>query len=280
MIEASSDIAVFVSSCDAYQDLWAPYFTFFFRYWPDCPFPIYLVANNSRYPDPRIQTILLGEDEGWATNTRHALEQLDYPYIFYTHEDFFPDRRVSTSRILRLLAYMKQRNAGYLRLYPSPGPDAVCADNQDVGEIHKGSEYRTSLQAAIWKREIMLALLKDGENAWEMEINGSIRSNKLDVPFLSAVRDPITNKVVDPPLSYFCTAVYKGRWMRRAVRFCAQEGVPIDLASRPVETFWRENWRRISGYAHWLIAPLSGVRRHYRESREINNLKKNRDSVL
>ena len=79
------------------------------------------------------------------------------------------DTRVENNRIKELLAYTKQRNAGYLRLYPVPGPDTVCIDYPTVGEISKGSEYRTSLQAAIWNREVLLALLKDGEDGWQFE---------------------------------------------------------------------------------------------------------------
>jgi len=256
-------VAVLISSCDAYEDLWTPYFTLFFRYWPDCPFPIYLIANDLVYPNKRVTTIRLGADHGWSTNTRLVLEQLKYPYIIYAHEDFLLNRSVCNTRIMRLLAYMRQRNAGYLRLYPCPGPDEVCVDNPEVGEIHKGSDYRTSLQMAIWKREVMITLLVDGENPWQMERNGSIRSNRLDVPFLSAVRDARTSKVVDPPISYFCTAIYKGLWMRKAIKFCAKECVPVNLTRRGTETIYHDIRRRIWPYIEWLISPPFTLRRYY-----------------
>ena len=248
-----------ISSCDPYEDLWEPFFTFFFRYWPDCPFPIYLIANQLSYPDPRVQTIKVGNDNGWATNTRNALERLNSPYIIYLQEDYLLDSPVSNDRIINLLTYMKRRNAGHLRLYPSPGPDTICVDNQTVGEIKKGSKYRTSLQAAIWNREIMLSLLKDGENGGQFEIFGTIRSNEIDLPFLSVRRDPTTNKIKDPPISYFCTAVLQGRWKRSAVVFCASEGVPIDLTRRPVETRWIEFSRQVRMWRHEL-AKLVGIR--------------------
>lgn len=262
-------VAILISSCDIYADLWKPYFTFFFRYWPDCPFPIYLVANDLEYEDERVITLRLGSDHGWAGNTRRALEQVQSPYVLYTHEDFFLNRSVSNTRILQLLDYMKLCGAGYLRLYPSPGPDEVCADNPEVGEIKKGSEYRTSLQAAIWKREVMLSLLVDGESPWQMERNGSLRSNALDVLFLSSVRDPVTDKVVDPPLSYFCTAVYKGLWMREAVEFCRKEGVPIDLTRRGTETAKHELWRSLSPYLSFFIKPLLTRRRRYLDRKRL-----------
>lgn len=255
--------AMLISSCDTYSDLWKPYFTFFFRYWQDCPFPIYLVANDLQYEDERVITIRLGSDHGWACNTRKALEQVQFPYVLYTHEDFFLNRRVHSTRILQLIGYMESRGAGYLRLYPSPGPDEICADNPEVGEIKKGSEYRTSLQAAIWNREVMLSLLVDGENAWQMERDGSLRSNGLDVPFLSVRRDAVTGKIKDPPLSYFCTAVYKGLWMRKAVEFCANEGVPIDLTRREVENARHEFMRWFWGHIGFAIKFVSRARKSF-----------------
>jgi len=245
-----------ISSCDAYEDLWGPFFTFLFRYWPDCPFPFHLITNHLSHPDPRVNTITVGDDKGWATNTRNALETLNSSYIIYFQEDFFLDTRVNNNRILNLLDYAIERNAGYLRLYPSPGPDIVCADNPIVGEIVKGSKYRTGLQAAIWNREVLLSLLKDGEDGWLMEVAGSIRSNNLDMPFLSMTRNPISNEIDDPPLSYFCTAVLKGRWMRAAVDFCEKEGVPIDLTRRPVDTLWIEFFRKLRQWRHKLAVYL------------------------
>ncbi len=238
-------LSIVISSCDAYEDLWKPYFTLFHRYWPDCPFPIYLITNKLKFDDSKVISVPVFPDRGWATVTREALERLADPYILYTHEDFFLDRKVDTSRILKLLDYMKKRGAAYLRLYPSPGPDVVFSDLPEVGEINKGSEYRTCLQAALWKREVMISLIRDGENPWQMEILGSQRSNELEMPFLSAIRNPNGHEIVNPPLSYFCTAVYKGLWMREAVKFCRREGVPIDLKRRGVETVWIETKRAV-----------------------------------
>ena len=81
--------ALLISSCDAYEDLWEPFFTFLFRYWPDCPYPIYLITNHLSYPDSRVQTILSGDDKGWATNMRYALEKINSSHIIYLQDDYF-----------------------------------------------------------------------------------------------------------------------------------------------------------------------------------------------
>lgn len=35
-----NDVTVLVNSCDAYEDLWFPYFEFFRLNWPDCPYKL------------------------------------------------------------------------------------------------------------------------------------------------------------------------------------------------------------------------------------------------
>jgi hypothetical protein len=75
-IEPGADISVLVVSCDAYQDLWKPFFSCFFKFWPDCPFPVYLGANFKKYEDDRVQTILIGQDLDYSTNLLMMLKQI------------------------------------------------------------------------------------------------------------------------------------------------------------------------------------------------------------
>ena len=49
------DPAILVVSFDAYQDLWPVFFQAFFKYWPDCPYRVYLGANTATYVHPRVQ---------------------------------------------------------------------------------------------------------------------------------------------------------------------------------------------------------------------------------
>jgi len=142
-----------------------------------------------------------------------------------------------------LATYMKRRRAGCLRIYPCSGPDVSCTDNIEVGEILKGSAYRLSTEAAIWDKQVLLGLLRQGERPWELEVLGSDKTNALDVPFLSINR----NDDNAYPISYFCTAVVHGKWALGAMKFCRKEGIHVDLSSRPVET-WHDRFRRSKMY--------------------------------
>lgn len=220
--------AVLISSCDRYQDLWDPFFTLFFRYWQDCPYPVYLGTHHLKYDHNRVTTIAVGDDTDWSSNFRSMLEQIPQPYVIVLIEDFLPTKSVDTTVIAELITYIQDKGAGCLRLFPCPGPDLPCPDNPLVGELSKGADYRLSLQAAIWNKQILLELLRDGESAWELELNGTKRTNALAAPFLCVAGDS--------PIPYFCTGVVKGKWVREAVKLCEKEGIEVDLTARSVQT--------------------------------------------
>jgi hypothetical protein len=226
----SPDVAVLVSSCDAYEDLWAPFFTLFRRYWPDCPYPVSLGAESRTFDDPDVRPLVVGDARGWADRLAAMLRRLDEPYVLLMLEDYLLNAPVDTPRIGRLVDRMTETGAACMRLMPVPGaPDADPAF-PDAGELPKGMAYRLSTQAAVWRRDELLGLLRPDESVWQVELEGTPRTNELERPFLSVVQG------APRPLPYFCTAILKGVWMREAVRMCRREGIAVDLTRRPAET--------------------------------------------
>ncbi len=226
------DVSVLVVSCDKYRDLWAPFFTLFFKYWPDCPYRIYLCSNEASYEDRRVNTILSGPDRSWSTNLKRCLERLTTECLILFQEDFLFSRSVNTKKVAVLVTYLLTHEAACLRLMPYPPPEKVINVSLGVGEIAKGVPYRVSLQTAIWRRDVLYELLKDGESPWDFEYAGSIRSNSTDKQFLSVIRDNRERW----PLEYFGTAIVQGKWVRQAVALCAREGIRIDRKQRAIES--------------------------------------------
>jgi hypothetical protein len=224
----SVSTALLVVSCDAYRDLWEPFFTLLFRYWTDCPFRIYLGSNHAAYPDRRVAALTVGEDRDWSSNLLRMLELIPDGGVLLLQEDFLIDRPVQTEKVKHLIGYADEKQAACLRLMPIPGPDQACADNPEVGSIAIGAAYRVSLQAAWWRKENLAAIARAGESPWQFEHLGSRRSDVLSAPFLS-LRDGI-----EYPLDYFTTAVFRGFWEPGAVALCRRENIPVDLKRRPV----------------------------------------------
>jgi hypothetical protein len=237
----AAETALLVVSCDSYRDLWPPFFTLFFRYWPDCPFPIFLGANDDGYPDRRVISLRIGEDQDWSSNLMRMLELIPLEGILLLQEDFLIDRPVQTGRIRRLIDTAQDMHAACLRLMPIPGPDVLRADHPELGEIRPGAEYRVSLQAAWWDKSHLATIPRAGESPWQFERLGSRRSDSIDAPFLCL------RKGADYPLDYFTTAVFRGYWEPGAVKLCRRENVYVDLRARPVMPLglrWERTLRR------------------------------------
>ncbi len=230
---------VIVSSCDAYSDAWHPFFTLFFRYWPDCPFVVYLISSEKKYPDSRVNSLQI-EDKKWASNILEVLGKINTPYVLYMQEDYFLQKIVDTTKILELVEKMRAWQAGYIRLIPSPKPGRLFEAESSLGVILPGSLYRTSLQGAIWSTETLKKLLRSGESGWDMEKYGSERSNGLPELFLSTYK---------PILDYYApTAIKKGKWMPGALWLCKKEGIVVDTSVRPTYTWRKVLWGRTRNY--------------------------------
>jgi hypothetical protein len=174
----SSDCVVVVSSCDAYSDLWAPFFNLFFKYWDDCPFEIVLCANFKTFDDKRVKTFLIGEDKGWSKGMLKVLDSIQAPNILLLLEDFFIEAPVDSAQILKYVNWVKQNNANVLRLCTVPGPNGASS-NEEIGIISVGADYRISTQAAIWNKDCLFSLIKEDESIWQFELIGTKRSDVL-----------------------------------------------------------------------------------------------------
>jgi len=211
--------ALLVVSCDKYADLWPPFFRLFFHFWPDCPFTIYLLSNNERLSLPGVNSILVGNDVSWSDNLLKAGALLPHDYLLLFIDDLFLIDYVQTEKVEEVCHWLLDAKANYVRLNPSVPPDGP--GNDLVGSVSKGTLYRASTVLSVWKREVLLSLLKPGENAWQFEGRGSLRSDRYDA-FYS------TRESLFPVLN----GVIKGKWDRTALRRLSALGVSLDLRQR------------------------------------------------
>ena len=238
ILKTENDLAVLVLSCDRYSDAWEPFFNMYFKYWEDCPYKIYLCSETKEFNHPRVKTIKPGKVLGWSELLKWALENVEEDYFIFLLEDYIFLKPVSTERIEKHFRILKDTNSNYLRLFPCPGPDEPLEGYPGIGVIKPGSAYRTCTQAAIWKKEALQAIIDPTESAWDFEIIGVKRAENLDGMFLCVEidekGDPLENG--DYPITYFCTAINRGKWRRDAVEIIRKHGFNVDLKARPQES--------------------------------------------
>lgn len=239
-------VTLLVPSCDRYADLWAPFVALLHRHWPDCPFRIVVGSNHVPCVEPGVWSICVGDDHDWSRGVRAMVERVETPAVLVVLEDFLLRRRVDSAEVLARVEDFFRLDAAYLRMRPFPPPDVRLARFPEVGECEPGAPYRASMQAALWRRDDLLALLRDGENPWEFEVYGARRSDSFTRGFYSTH---------DDVLDYYA-AVTMGKWIPYGVALCRENGVSVDLSARPMmspEEAMRRNVSRVTNEAFGLL---------------------------
>jgi hypothetical protein len=222
-----ADCALLVISCDAYADLWKPFFTLLDRHWPDCPFPVYLGAGQLTYDNPSVAMLRSDGGRDWSRCVLDYLHQLPHTHVLLMLEDFLLRKAVRTTDVIDCLAYARQHAAIQVRLLPRPAPTDRLPDEKLIGESAAGSPYRLSTQAAIWNREALCALLRPGESIWDFEHAGNARADSIPTGFFSARR------AVLPYEGWFAHHVIeKGQWLPTEKWIFGRQNIGCDFSVR------------------------------------------------
>jgi len=215
----SPSLGIVVASCDKYSDLWEPLFGELFRYWPDCPFPIYLVANHKQHLDSRVTTLLAGDDLDWSSTIAAALDQIEHSHLMFWIDDAFLNEDVETSKIETLFSQMVELDANFLRLRPNPRPNEKI--NSEIGVLGSTAAYRVTLFATIWKISALKKILHPGESAWAFELQGTERSRSI-VGFYTVLKDVFS----------YLHGVERGIWILPTARILESKGYRLNYLYR------------------------------------------------
>ena len=219
--ERRFSVAVLVVSCDRYADLWKPFFHLLDRFWPERPGPVYLVTNEARPEFGEVHIVPVGPDTSWSDGLKKALRRIDEEFVLLWLEDLFLRGPIDEARVEAVLTWARKTRPNHVRLNPTEKPYAPY--DSVVGLVPPGAPYRTSTVLTLWKRTVLDAILKEGENAWQFELQGSERSDAFDAFYSTPVKCfPVLNGVI------------RGKWRRDAVRCLKSLGAPLDLSERPV----------------------------------------------
>ncbi len=170
--------AFLILSCDAYSGLWDAHFRCLDQFWPDCPFPKYLLTNHKESGRSDISTIKAGDDLGWSANLKKALETLrkEYDFVLVTFDDLFLVEEVNGRILESVLDSFHSLGGQFLQLIQWQNKPIKV--NQLLGLIESGSLYRPNCVYSMWDIEVLDNLLLPEETAWEFEKKGSARSDQ------------------------------------------------------------------------------------------------------
>lgn len=260
MDHQEASLGIVVASCDKYSDTWKPLFDLFFKHWPNCPYPVYLIANHETYNDPRVTTLLAGEDRDWSSTVAAAVSKFPHSHVLFWIDDAFPIAAVDSARVDTLFKRAVREGFSFLRLRPKPRPAKWLDD--EIGELGKDAAYRVSLFATIWRVTVLQKILRCGENAWQFELDGTERSR--GVPGFYCIRRDIFRYV---------NGIEQGVWSQPTAHMLERLGYRIDRTRRPVMSAtedFKRRYRAMKGFIFQCIpeahrgSALKSVQRVYR----------------
>src|SRR3990170_7152263 len=224
-IAANTDnVAVLVVSCDHYADLWLPFFHLFKRFWPDCPYSVYLLTNEKDFQFPDVSVIRTGINVSWSDNLKMGLQHIREKYILMIIDDLFLLKPVDTAMVIKICNTFVLLDGNYLRLNPTVRADKKF--NKYFGEVSKGAIYRASTVLSLWKKCILAELLRPGESAWHFEIYGTNRSDAYD-GFYATWEEWLS----------VINCVIKGKWRNKAFRKIRAFYPGVDLQNRKTMSY-------------------------------------------
>ncbi len=235
-----NNTALIIVSCDKYADLWKPFFHLLFYYWPELPFPVYLISNYLLHTDSRVTTIAVGKDESWSHGLLTAMDRIEAQYLLLLLEDFFLQKPVDHEAVLNCIQTMEAINGRMLRLVPNPCPDLPVNGYPEIGEIKPSSPYRVSTQATLWRKSELAGVLQAGENIWEFEINGTERSRSSSNGYYCVWKG----------IMEYIHVIERGKWFRREAKKYAALDIGCDFSNRPIMT----GKETLTWYKSWLLS--------------------------
>ena len=143
----------------------------------DIELPIFLSTNHKYFSSNLFNTIQIGKEISWSDNLIKTLNQINQEYVLLTFDDLFLTAKIDNNQIKSIIEYSIDKDFNYVQLYRS------ISKGRREGFLFKKSretKYRNSTIWSLWKKDVLLNLLKVQESAWEFEINGNIRSSSFD----------------------------------------------------------------------------------------------------
>ena len=162
------DTSVLIYSCDAYSDVWEPFFTLFYRYW-ECPYRVYITCETKKCYVPGVTTI--NTSGSWTERMHEAVKQIPTKYVIGMCEDMFMRRRVHDDVIETCIERMEQdkwiANFNFEKEYDWTLPSKF----ECWGKKPYGNHYQKSCQPTLWRRAILMELLSVSCDAWQWEMS-------------------------------------------------------------------------------------------------------------
>lgn len=228
-----------LTSYDGGEDLWDGFFTCLTNEWPEFDLPIVLNTETKKYSFKNLKITTYGvckkKSMPWGKRLKENLKLINTDFVLFFLDDFWLDEKVNNKEFEKVFNFInKNEDVAVVYFYPTPGPNIKDNKLENFELRPKKIDYKLTTSAAIWRREKLLSYIKDFENAWEWERNGSIRASRYKERFYSLIEG--SNKIISYANVEKGCLVHRGKWNKETIEsFNEKYKLNIDTSIRGFE---------------------------------------------
>ncbi|WP_295087746.1 hypothetical protein [Ruminococcus sp.] len=231
-MNSKRNMTMLILSCDGFSDLWDGHVKLLEQNWPDRNMDTYIVTDKPSDKDyPNVGIISAGEGIEWSERLKAAIEHVKTDYVFITLDDYYLIKKVSDKSIGSLLKMMIKENVDYVRLFNRPKKSILdeLEGYKGIHRINTKCNYSVNLYSGLWKKDFILAMIKEPQNAWQFEVALSKRANEYGAKCVMSQRNEF--KILD--------VVRKGKLLHNSYYYFKRHP-GIYTGDRAVNTIWYE----------------------------------------
>lgn len=217
--------SVLINSCDKYEDAWLPYMKLAEKFWPDCPYQFYLNTEHKPFSNAgfpvTVLNVLVKDDEKnvpWGKRLKDCLLRIQSPYVIIMLEDFFLQAPVNQEELARCINLM-ENDERYAAIYFKQIAGFTEVDDAEPKyfQMKENKMYKLNLQAGIWRKSDLEALVEDDDSPWSFEFVGQDRLEGRDKIFLCSMDG--THYKMDGAVFPYLTGrttgygIWTGKWL-------------------------------------------------------------------
>lgn len=156
---------------DGYSDIWEDFLELFNKYWPNCPYELYIINNEKKINfngKINLKVIHAGKEAEYSKKIQTLLSSVKSEYYLLLLEDFFLGKTLNQDVLKDILNYIKKYEIKY---YKMPIDDFIPVGSKNIiRNISLKDEYTITCQPSIWKRNFLIECIGNRNyNAWIFE---------------------------------------------------------------------------------------------------------------
>lgn len=207
---------IVIATCDKNSWLIPVFLYFYKKYWPDNPYETEIVTEQKHVDG----TVFYTKEVSWSTGIINYLNQSKDDKFLLIIEDHLIRKPIITSRVNRAERLCSD-DVGCVRLNNAPhkyfNHHSKRSDIKAFREYPLDQRFAMTLQVAIYQKQFLLDVLRDGEDVWKVECNGSARLREMKSKW--RILWPKNNIVDVPPTGI----LRKGRFKPPILRWATAE---------------------------------------------------------